>query len=445
MFARSRGECFRGRRSAGRFAIFCAAPCIAAVLATLVAAPRQAHAGKAEFLGAKGMGLARKGDCVKATPLLEEAELLRHRPVVASALAGCYVSLGELIKAAELYHAIEDEQPQRGWTAGDRKAVKDAKKKAEEVDARIPTLTLSIADSYDDLDVTINGKSWSDPLEPKQVAPDTAVVIEANAKGAEPFKRRLVLSEGERRVLELKLVVAPKTPPRQTPSPAEAQSSTWLGARFRGFMMPKFVVNTVFDGGQTLFAPGGGVTLETHVGDTILIFSAAYASYSAPEMPIKKVGTPDTEYEIVESDLNALFATLDIMWQKQFDDEGHWSGRIGVGVGVGWLFLGNLYRTQAYPTKESGNDPYLYAKCKGPNNPPGSFRYCNQLDADATHYNGYTEPSWFDGGKLPTVFPFLAIPELGLAWTPSPRVGVDLTVATSISGLMVDLGFRYGL
>ncbi len=377
-----------------------------------------------------------------ATPLLEESELARHRPVVASVLAGCYVKLGELLKASDLYHAIAEEEPARGWTYMDRSAAKDAKKKAIEVDARIPTITLSIAESYDDLDVLINGKSWVDPLEPKKVAPDTTVEIEAQAKGTDVFTTKLVLAEGEKRVLELKLKRKPRPPP---PKRSEAAPTTWLGARFRGYLMPKFVVNAVYDGGATLFAPGGGVTVETRAGDAVFVFSAAYASYGVPEMPIKKIGAPDTDYEIVDSDLMALFATMDVLYNKPLDDAGHWSFRIGVSVGVGWMFLGNLRRTQAYPTKQSGDDPYLYARCKGPNNPSGTFRYCNQLDADATHYPGYTEPSWFEGGKLPTVFPFLAVPLLGLSWTPSPHVGIDLEAAPSLSGLMMGLGFRYGL
>lgn len=410
----------------------------------MLAVPRHAEAGRPEWAAARGLALARKGDCVAATPLLEEAELARHRPSTASALAGCYVALGDLLGGAALYHAIAEEEPQRGWTVADRRAAQDAKKKAAEIDARIPTITLSISEAYEDLDVLINGSSWTDPLAPKQVPPDTEVEIEAQARDTEVFTTKLVLAEGERRVLELRLPRKVKPKPPKKPAVPEGPS-TWIGARFRGFLMPKFLVNTVYDSGATLFAPGGGLTLSTRAGDATLVFSAAYANYRVPEMPIKPVGTPDTEYEIVESDLQAVFATIDILWNRQLDDAGRWSVRLGLGVGAGWFFYGNLYRSQAYPTTTSGSDPYLYAKCRAPNNPPGSFRYCNQLDADADHYPGYTEPSWFQGGKLPTVFPFLAIPEIGLSWTPTPKVGIDLEVAATVSGLMMGLGFRYGL
>lgn len=442
-FALPRSVCSTPRKWPFRKGVCTTAAACSALAAAAITwlHPATAHAGRPEWAAAKGQALAKKGDCVAATPLLEEAELARHRPSVASALAGCYVSLGDLLRAAELYHAIAGEEPARGWTLADRRAAADAKKRAEELDARIPTITLSIPESYDDLDVLIDGRSWVDPLEPKKVAPDTAVEIEAQARGTEVFKTKLVLPEGERRVLELRLPRKVKPAP---PKPASG-STTWIGGRFRGYLLPKFIVNTVFDSGATLFAPGGGLTLQTQAGDATLVFSVAYANYRVPEMPIKPVGAPDTEYEIVESDLQALFATVDILWSKQLDSAGHWSARLGLGVGAGWLFYGNLFRTQAYPTKSSNNDPYLYAKCQGPNKPFGSFRYCNQLDADATHYPGYSEPSWFDGGKLPTVFPFLAFPEIGLSWTPAPNVGLDLEISTTVSGLMLGLGFRYGL
>ena len=413
-----------------------------ALAAVVIVAPRRAEAGRPEWAAARGQGLARKGDCVGAVPLLEEAELARHRPLVASVLAKCYVALGDLMKASELYHAIAAEEPARGWSYGDRAAWKDAKKRAEEVDARIPTVTLSFPEAYDGLDVLINGKSWVDPLEPKQVAPDTSVEIEAQAKDTDVFTTKLVLSEGERHVLEIRLKRKSKPAPKKA---SPEGPSTFLGARFRGYLMPKAIVNGVYDGGATLFAPGGGVTLETHAAGAVLIFSAAYASYGVPEMPLKPKGAPDTDYEIVNSDLMALFATMDILYNKPLDDAGRWSFRIGVSFGVGWMFTGNLYRVQAHPTKQSGDDPYLYQKCKGPNDPFGSFRYCNQLDADADHYPGYTEPSWFSGGKVPTVFPFLAVPLLGISWTPTPGFGIDLEAATSVSGIMGGLGIRFGL
>jgi hypothetical protein len=116
--------------------------------------------------------------------------------------------------------------------------------------------------------------------------------------------------------------------------------------------------------------------------------------------------------------------------------------RIGVGIGVGWTFAGNIVRTQAYPTSLVPGDPYTYQPCQGPNNPRGSFRYCNQLRDDAKHYGGYAEPSWFKGGFRPLVYPWIALPIVGMSFRPTPRVAIDVDIAPSIAGLFTSAGVR---
>src|SRR4029078_13224649 len=93
----------------------------------------------------------------------------------------------------------------------------------------------------------------------------------------------------------------------------------------------------------------------------------------------------------------ALRQTGSLIWNVQMDSLGRFHFRIGAGIGVGWMFAGDLGRTQAYPQWGPWDDPASYVKCSGPNSPAGQFRCCNQLDKDADHYNGYTEPSWFAG------------------------------------------------
>ena len=108
-------------------------------------------------------------------------------------------------------------------------------------------------------------------------------------------------------------------------------------------------------------------------------------------------------------------------------------------------FLGDLTRTQAFPSGFKPGDPYTYQKCNGPNDPRGSFRYCNTLDKDAAHYDGYAEPSWFNGGIRPLIFPWLVLPELGFTWKPTPSIAVDLEGGVTLSGFLTGLGVRVGL
>ena len=109
-----------------------------------------------------------------------------------------------------------------------------------------------------------------------------------------------------------------------------------------------------------------------------------------------------------------------------------------------------MYRVQAYPPNfkpgvVTPGNPYTYLACRGPNNPRGTYAYCNELDADASHYPGYTEPDWFHGGIRPSLFPWLVVPQLGLSFRPASNVAIDVDTGVSISGILTTLGVRFGL
>ena len=415
-----------------------------------VIAPRQALAAPGDREAREGLAAAKKNDCVTAVPLLEDAELARHTPTTASALAGCYVALGELLKASELYHAIAAEKPARSWTRTDRSAAASAAQKAEDVDARIPTVSFKPAQSYPGLEIAIDGRALDDPSAPRKILPDVSITITSKATGYRKSTQRLILGEGERRTIAVKLTAEVESEPEPEPIlPVEVPSKGskhWLGARFRGLTIPRFVMNIPGEGGTTVFSPGVGATLTTPAGaDADVVISLGYQSYRLGETPFKPNDTPDTEYEIIESDLQALYLTVDLLYNAPLDADGDVVFRIGGGAGVGFMVFGDLIRTQAYPPDGANGDPYLYAKCNGPNDPAGSFRYCNQLDKDRDHYDGYAEPSWFDGGARPLIFPWVAFPEVGLSFRVSPRFMIDLEVALTLSGILTGVGFRVGL
>ncbi|WP_437878042.1 hypothetical protein [Sorangium sp. So ce513] len=248
--------------------------------------------------------------------------------------------------------------------------------------------------------------------------------------------------------------------PEPTPPPRRKQRDVWLGAGFQGFFIPRIAFQLFGEGGRDVLVPGGDIALSTRLGQHFdLVFSVAYARFWMPETPFKPKGHPDTDYEIVESDLQALQAGARLVWNVPLDRDEVFAFRLGAGLGVGWTFLGDLHRTQAYPgdavpgdpSTFVPGDPYRYKKCRAPNDPAGSFRYCNQLDYDADHYPGYVEPSWFTRpkgrpqGLKPVVYPWLVLPEIGLALRPWDRVAFDLRVGASVTGVLGGLGFRVAL
>ncbi|HSO00420.1 MAG TPA: hypothetical protein VLS89_19145 [Candidatus Nanopelagicales bacterium] len=408
------------------------------------------------------MALAKRGDCVQAVPLLEEGESKRHRPSSALALADCYVALGELLKAGELYHSIAAEKPGRKYAWWDNAAIERAKKKATALDKRIPTVTFAIEESYDELEIEVDGRLVRDSTLPFKVPPDVKIVILARAKGYDEMSQEVVLAEGERRIVKLRLEPlgaagagagkheTPGKKPRdkQPPGPRKdprGEPELWLGGGYQGYLLPQFMFGLFGEGGRTLFAPGGGLSLTIKTSDIDVIISATYASFRLGETPFKPSGQPDTEYEILESDLQSLLASAHLMWDIPLDQAGTFRFRVGGGIGVGWTFLGDLYRPPAYPPSGAGDDPSKWEKCRGPNDPQGSFLHCNQLRHDRDHYFGYVEPSWFSGGHRPLIYPWLALPELGLAIHPSRAVAFDIGVGLSLTGLLTRAGVRFGL
>lgn len=410
--------------------------------AAVALSARDVYAGPGDAQAQSGLAAAKRGRCEEAIPLLEEAEGQRHRPHTALVLAECYATFGELLQASALYGAIAEEPADRSHTAADREAIALAPKRVRELEDRIPTIGFSIPAGYEGVVVTIEGEPVESLKEPRKVDPHKDIAVVVRAKGMKERKETINLEERERRVISLDPLPSSGASAKNDPARGPR---TWIGGGYRGFVIPKFVMNIVGDGGRTVVAPGGVVSVTRPSGDLDLVFSLGYALFLMPPTPFKPSGTPDTEYEIIQSDLNALTASFELLWNVPLDQQKRFRFRVGAGFGLGYTFLGELYRRQSYPANFTPGDPYTYLPCYGPNNPPGSFRYCNSLDKDANHYGAYAEPSWFSGGVRPLVYPWVALPILGLSFRPTPRIAIDLDIAPTLSGVLTELGVRFGL
>ncbi|HTJ83344.1 MAG TPA: hypothetical protein VL400_16610, partial [Polyangiaceae bacterium] len=242
-----------------------------ALAVVLVDFPSDALAGPKKPAGTsadKGLELARTGDCVAAVPVLEKAETERHRPETAAALAGCHVALGDLVLALEIYAALADEPEDAAWSRADKKAHADADEQRAALDLRIPRLELSVTPSDADYTVKVAGRDLGKRRGPLPIPPDEKVDVKVEAEGFEPHTESIVLGEGEKKKvavrLDRKAGASPPgggtkpLPPAADPGPKGPKY--WLGARFRGYLVPTFVMNIVVDGGTTTFLPGGEAT-----------------------------------------------------------------------------------------------------------------------------------------------------------------------------------------
>ncbi len=219
---------------------------------------------------------------------------------------------------------------------------------------------------------------------------------------------------------------------------AEDETYRFLGLRGRYVVIPAFMFDLYqADGGTTVTSPGIG--LEYAVRRNGFEYDAwlMYASYPMKPSPFKAKSDPDQAYEIVKSEIKTLTIGADFLWTTPID--GGFSFVYGGGAGLGIVF-GNLYRNQAYPPNGVAGDPNKYVKCPAP---VAQGDYCG---TDNDHYGDYTEPNWFDGGSKPVVFPWIALPQVGLRWKPSSRFAMRLDTGLSFPGpFFLGLSGQYGL
>jgi hypothetical protein len=221
-------------------------------------------------------------------------------------------------------------------------------------------------------------------------------------------------------------------------SPVEKQNVTYrfVGARFRYVIIPKFYMGLFGDGGRTVGVPAFGPEFTIRKNGFEYVLSAMYASYAMDPTPFKSKTDPDVAYEIVDTDIKALYLMSDFLWSSELSKTS--AVVYGAGFGVAAIF-GDIHRVQSYPPN-GVTDPYSYVACQGVGNPNGS--YCGN---DNNHYGGYTEPSWANGGSKPIIFPWLSL-QTGFRFKPAKQFMGRVDIGWNLlNGPFFGLALNYGI
>jgi hypothetical protein len=238
--------------------------------------------------------------------------------------------------------------------------------------------------------------------------------------------------------------------------PAEETGKPYyfVGVRFRDAVVPKFMINIFADGGATVNVPMVGVEVTRRKDRFEFVFGLQYADYAMQPFLFKGYNEPDNAYEIVSSSLKQVLFTADLLYSVPLDKSGRLAFLVGGGIGIGGVF-GNLYRSQAFPAvaDPDPNNVKDWKGCPGDQAMPVDsmgVAYCKGSEND--HFTdsrnggkGYDEPSWAGGGSKPIVFPWLALPQLGLRYKPIKQLQARLDLGFSTSGFFFGLGASYGL
>jgi hypothetical protein len=221
-----------------------------------------------------------------------------------------------------------------------------------------------------------------------------------------------------------------------TGAASTATTSNAVGVRYRGLLLPKAVLEWFVEGGKTVYVNGVGPELSIPDGGGEYLLSAWLAFYSMSPVALKGSNDAEEAWEIVESEMKALYLTADYLWHTPLTSALALS--YGGGAGLGFLF-GDLKRTQAaLASGGSAGNPDDYAPCSAPDS---ASSYCDDSNA---HYDGYGEPNWFHGGSKPVVFPWLS-GQVGLRYRIQDAFVTRLDLGVATSGLFVGLGADYSL
>ncbi len=225
----------------------------------------------------------------------------------------------------------------------------------------------------------------------------------------------------------------------------ENKTQWFLGARFRDFIVPGFLVHLFAKGGPgavNVFSSGPELSMRSGNLEVDFSFTVPFADFSMKEFMFKAKNDPDEAYEKVSSDLKLFTGSVDILGNIPFDKERRFSMLIGGGVGISGV-AGNIYRNQAYPNdpnKINPDDPKQWQKCAAAGNPDvkalDGNRYC---DASNNHYGNYTEPSWAHGGSKPFIFPYVAIPHIAFRVQPVKMLQIRVDGGFSVTGFFFGL------
>ena len=250
--------------------------------------------------------------------------------------------------------------------------------------------------------------------------------------------------------------------------PFEDPNKTYrfIGIRFRDAIAPQFIMNWFARGGATVNVPMVGPVFYTRKDHLQIAVSLMYSDYGMSPTLFQSNTDPSTSWELIQSQLKLGYLMVDLMYEIPIEKRGEMTGRgaflIGGGVGVAGVF-GQLYRAYVYPSTPNGSitagNPSGATPCVGqPNNlgqplPGQPSPWCDPRNSGSGHYvnadgklvNGYSEPSWANGGSKPLIFPWIALPQIGFRYKPIKQLEFQVNGGFSTSGFFFDISGSYGI
>ena len=270
---------------------------------------------------------------------------------------------------------------------------------------------------------------------------------------------------------------APETAPTESPSasasattnvPEPPPEPTWdsqntyedpketyyfIGARYRGTVIPQFLENLFVDDGGTVYSNTIGLELDMRREGHSTIPWITYTDFSLGNtLFLQKGKSGEDNITVVNSSLKGIFLGLDELWSIPLEPNHKVDFEFGFGVGLGFIF-GSLNNDWVYgvnsttPGALKGSDGNYYAPC--PAATPGNGTGCDpgkHTDPSPAKVANYAEPNWFNGGSVPVFYPRLSLQILGVRYKPIKQLEMRLGLGFALTeGFWFQFSGDYGL
>jgi hypothetical protein len=265
------------------------------------------------------------------------------------------------------------------------------------------------------------------PAEPEATAtPDASAAAKANGQVVEPPSEEFNNSD----VTEL-----------------PGKSYYFIGVRYRGTVIPKFMMNLFVNEGSTIYTNTVGLEVDMRKDGFSFIPALSFVEYGMPDtlfLEKNKDANFAGNWSHVNSQLKGIYATADLLWSAKISKNVDFE--YGAGFGLGVIF-GDLNTNWVYQKADGpyeSSDGRKFAPCVTEADGIGCRKQDHQ-NATVAKVNNYNEPSWANGGSKPNVFLHLAIPQFGVRIKPVKQFEGRIGIGFSLTGFWFGLSGNYGL
>src|SRR5262245_31372881 len=237
-----------------------------------------------------------------------------------------------------------------------------------------------------------------------------------------------------------------ETPPEpgsswSDPTEPAHKRQLYLGVRYRGVEMPKFLMNLFADEGRTVLLHSAGLELDVRRDGFSVTPYILYARYFMDDTLFLEKGKEPANpgsYSFINASLHAFYVGVDVLWSVKVNR--YIDFEAGLGVGIAFVY-GDLVNNWVYP---DANGPFVSSSglhlkgCDVRTDAP-SCQKENHDNAKNDKVGRYVEPNWLNGGSVPSFYARIAAPLLGFRIKPARDWALRIQ-----GGLSLTEGFLFG-